>query len=70
MIQRFSAEHLIPGYDHDLSESEMEEFLAKLEDLARTQFSAIESAKRASRDLEMDLQNQIQALRSAAASVS
>ncbi|BGP20318.1 hypothetical protein JCM10213_002053 [Rhodosporidiobolus nylandii] len=67
LIRDLSEKHGIPGYDHELSDREMQEFEEKMEDAISAQQKKIEKVKNEARTAESKYQDEIQALKSARA---
>lgn len=64
LIRELSEKHDIPGYDHDLSDHEMQVFEEKLEDTIHAQQKKLDKVKNDARAAESKLQDRIQELRS------
>ncbi|POY72024.1 DNA repair protein RAD50 [Rhodotorula taiwanensis] len=64
LIRELSEKHEIPGYDHDLSDHEMQAFEEKLEDTIHAQQKKLEKIKNDARSAEGKLQDRIQDLKS------
>ncbi|GAA5876452.1 hypothetical protein JCM3774_003780 [Rhodotorula dairenensis] len=64
LIRELSEKHDIPGYDHDLSDHEMQAFEEKLEDTIHAQQKKLDKIKNDARAAESKLQDHIQDLRS------
>ncbi|GAA6021568.1 hypothetical protein JCM10207_005070 [Rhodosporidiobolus poonsookiae] len=67
LIRDLSEKHGIAGYDHELSDREMNDFVEKLEDAVLAQQKKIEKIKNEARATESKYQDEIQALKSAKA---
>ncbi|GAA5863503.1 hypothetical protein JCM8547_007267 [Rhodosporidiobolus lusitaniae] len=67
LIRDLSEKHSIPGYDHELSDREMQEFEEKMEDAVLAQQKKIEKIKNDARATESKYQDEIQQLKSARA---
>ncbi|GAA5989043.1 hypothetical protein JCM11641_002306 [Rhodosporidiobolus odoratus] len=67
LIRDLSDKHSIPGYYHELSDGEMQEFEEKMEEAILGQQKKIEKIKNEARTAESKYQDEIQALKSARA---